>query len=63
MWLGIVVKYVIVEDRLQESSRLKWQDAKMSKLEYCIANISPQTWPQKKGKNAKTYPLGSRYPQ
>ena len=40
MWLGIVVKYVIVEDRLQESSRLKWQDAKMSNLEYCIANIN-----------------------
>ena len=36
------MKYVIIEGRLLEALRMKWQDAKMSKLEYHIANINPQ---------------------
>ena len=38
---GNAIKYVIIEDRLLEALRMKWQDAKMSKLEYHIANINP----------------------
>ena len=29
------MKHVISTDRLLEAVRMKWQDAKMSKLEYC----------------------------
>ena len=41
--LGDVMKYVIIEDRLLEVLMMKWQYAKMPKLEYYVANISPKT--------------------
>ena len=40
-FLGNVLKYVIIEDRLLEALRVKSQDAKMSELEYHIANVKP----------------------
>ena len=36
-----VIKYVIIEDKLIEALRIKCQDAKMSILEYYIANSNP----------------------
>ena len=46
--LGDGVKYVISENKLLEARRMKWEDAKMSKLYYYIANINHQCWPQYK---------------
>ena len=40
-FFGDVMKYVIIEDRLIKALKMKWQDAKMSKLEYYIANMDP----------------------
>ena len=40
--LGDVIKYVTIKDKLLQALRMKWQYAKMSKLEYYIANINPQ---------------------
>ena len=41
---GDVIEYVFIEDRLLEALRMKWWwDAKMSNLEYYIANINPQS--------------------
>ena len=44
------MKYVIIEGRLLDALRMQWQDAKMSKLEYYIANSNPQCWLQYKEK-------------
>ena len=41
---------MIIEDRLLEPQIMKWQDAKMSKLHWYIANVDPQCWPQYKEK-------------
>ena len=40
-FLGDAMKHVIIEDILLEALRVMWQVAKMSNLEYCIANINP----------------------
>ena len=32
--------YVMIEERLVESLRMKWEDAKRTKLEYYIANVN-----------------------
>ena len=37
---------------------MKWQDTKMSKLEYYVANINPNI----QGKNITMYPIVSHYP-
>ena len=37
------MKYVIIEIRLQVALSMKWQVAKMSKFESCIANVGPKT--------------------
>ena len=55
--LGDIMKYVIIEDRLLEAPRMKWQDAKISKLECYIANIDPQCWPQYKEKMSERIQL------
>ena len=34
---GNVMQYVMIEERLMESLRKKWEDAKRTKLEYYIA--------------------------
>ena len=39
---GCYLVYVTIEDRLLEALRMKWQYAKMSKIEYYIENIMPQ---------------------
>ena len=39
---GHVMKYVIIEDRLLEALRMKWQDTNMSKMKYNIANANHQ---------------------
>ena len=36
------MKYVIIKDRLLEALRMKWQDTKMSKMKYNIANANHQ---------------------
>ena len=41
---GDAMQYVVIEERLMESLRVKWQDAKRPKLEYYIANINPECW-------------------
>ena len=43
--LGDAMKYVIIEDRLLEARRMKWQDGKMLHLRYYIANVNPPTLP------------------
>ena len=43
---GDAMKYVIIEDKLLEALRMECQNAKMSKLEYYIANINLEYWPQ-----------------
>ena len=49
--LDIARKYAIIENRLLGALMMKWQDAKMSNLEYyVIADINPQYWPQNKVK-------------
>ena len=35
------MSYVIIRDKLLEAHRMKWQYAKMSKLEYYMANTNP----------------------
>ena len=40
------MKDMVIEDRLLEALRIKWKDAKMSKLEYYITNINTQYWSQ-----------------
>ena len=42
--LNNVMKYIIIDDRLLVTIRMKVQDAKMSNLEYYIANVNPQCW-------------------
>ena len=44
------MKYMIVDDRLLGTLVTKWKDAKVSKLEYYIANSNPQCCPQYKVK-------------
>ena len=39
--LGDAMHYVMIEERLVESLRMKWEDAKRTKLEYYIANVNP----------------------
>ena len=38
--LGDVMHYVMIEERLVEYKRMKWEDAKRKKLEYYIANVN-----------------------
>ena len=38
--------YVMIEERLVESLRMKWEDAKRTMLEYCFPNINPECWSQ-----------------
>ena len=40
--------YVMIEERLVESLRMKWEDAKRTKLEYYITNVNPECWSQYK---------------
>ena len=40
--LGDGMKYAIIDDRLLGTLGMKWQDAKVSNLEYYIANTKPQ---------------------
>ena len=47
------MKCVIIEDKVLEALSMEWQNAKMSKLEYCIANVNPQNWPRYKEKMPK----------
>ena len=44
------MQYVMIEERLMESLRNKWEDAKWTKLEYYIANINPECWSQYKAR-------------
>ena len=41
--VGKAMTYVIIEDSLLEELRMKWEDAKLSELEYYIANVGPNT--------------------
>ena len=45
--IGDAMKYIIMEDRLLEILRIKWQDSKMSNLEYCIVStiLTPNNCP------------------
>ena len=43
---GNAMQYVMIEERLVESLRMKWEDAKRTKLEYYIANVNPECWSQ-----------------
>ena len=36
---GNAMQYVMIEERLVESLRMKWDDAKRTNLEYYIANV------------------------
>ena len=45
---GDTIQYVMIEERLVESLRTKWEDAKRTKLEYYIANVNPECWSQYK---------------
>ena len=38
--LGDTMQYIMIEERLVESLRMKWEDAKRTKLEYYIANVN-----------------------
>ena len=38
--------YVMIEQWLVESLRMKWEDAKRTKLEYYIANVNIECWTQ-----------------
>ena len=53
---------MITEGRLLEALRMKWQDAKLSKLEYYIANINPPILAPIKEKNTKMNTIASHYP-
>ena len=48
--LDNAIQYVMIEERLMESLRKKWEDAKRTKLEYYIANIKPECWSQYKAR-------------
>ena len=37
---GDAMHYVMIDERLVESLRMKWEDAKRTKLEYYIANVN-----------------------
>ena len=52
---GDTLKYMIVENRLLEALRMRWQHDKMSNLEYYIVNISNQCWHEYKEKSARTW--------
>ena len=43
---GDTMQYVMIEERLVKSLRIKWEDAKRTKLEYYIAIVNPECWPQ-----------------
>ena len=47
---GNAMQYVMIEERLMESLRKKWEDAKRTKLEYYITNINPECWSQYKAR-------------
>ena len=40
----------MIEERLVESLRMKWEDAKRTKLEYYIANVKHECWSQYKAR-------------
>ena len=56
------MKYVIFKAILIEALRKKWQDTKMSKLEYYITNANPQYRIKMRERIHRTTPmiLGSR---
>ena len=47
---GHAMQYVTIEGRLVESLRMKWEDAKLIKLEYYIANVNHECWSQYKSR-------------
>ena len=47
---GDAIHYLMIEERLVESLRIKWEDAKRTKLEYYIANVNPECWSQYKAR-------------
>ena len=47
---GDAMHYVMIEKRPVESLRMKWEDAKRTKLEYSITNVDPQCWSQYKAR-------------
>ena len=47
---GDAMHYVMIEERLVESLRMKWEDAKRTKLEYYIANVNLECWSQYKAR-------------
>ena len=46
--LGDAMHYVMIEERLVESLKIKWEDATRTKQEYYIANVNPECWSQYK---------------
>ena len=42
--------YIMYEERLVESLRMKWEDCKRTKVEYYIANVNNECWTQYKAK-------------
>ena len=44
------MQYIMIEETLVESLRMKWEDAKLIKLEYYIANVNPKCWSQYKAR-------------
>ena len=46
--LSDAMHYVMIEERLVESFRIKWEDVKRTKLEYYITNVNPECWSQYK---------------
>ena len=40
----------MIEERFVESLRMKWEDAKRTKLEYYIANVNLECWSQYKAR-------------
>ena len=48
--LGDTMQYVMIEERLVESLRMKWEAANRTKLEYDIANFNPECWSQYKAR-------------
>ena len=40
--LGDVIHSVMIDERLVESLRMKWEDAKKTKLKNYIANVNPE---------------------
>ena len=41
---GNAMHYVMIEERLVESLRMKCEDAKRTKLQHYIANVNPRSW-------------------